>query len=124
MKLRRVVKEDLTAINRWYRQRNLPLVTADVLPDVGFIAPGVAAVFLYQTDSSIAMIEGLISNPEATLRDRKLAIDASILQCVYYARALGYTQVIGLTRDAGTYKRVKRHGFFDLGTYQMVAKRT
>ena len=124
MKLRKVVKEDLLSINSWYVKRSLPALSADILPEIGLIAPGVAALFIYQTDSSMAMIEGLIANPDATARDRAEAINQLIDTCVDYAHLLGYTQVIGLTRDAGTYKRVKRHGFFDLGTYQMVAKRT
>lgn len=40
----------------------------------GFIVPGVAAGFLYLTNSSIAYIDFYITNPDAGVRDRMRAV--------------------------------------------------
>lgn len=41
------------------------------LPPTGLIVEGIIAAFLYMTDSKIAIIENVISNPAASQADRK-----------------------------------------------------
>jgi hypothetical protein len=116
---RKVQPEDIEDILHWYDLRGQPLVNA-TFPPMGLIVEGVCACFLYQTDGDIAMIEGLISNPQAPGFQRYASANDIIKRLKNYAIARGYTKVIGITQDAGTLKRVQRLGFRDLGTYHMV----
>jgi len=52
-------------VNEWHRMRNLGPIHSAQLPDIGYIEPGVAAGFLYRTDSVYGLIDGFISNPLA-----------------------------------------------------------
>ena len=123
MKLKRFTPSDLVSISAWHVAHGLPPVPAEIVPKVGLVAPGVAALFIYQTDSSIALIEGLISNPAAPLRDRIEAIDQLMDACTELAFSMGFKQVIGFPKDNGTLKRAKRHSYEDLGPCRMILKR-
>jgi len=63
--MRRVRKEDMVEIGRWNDERGLPPLDFSVYPMLGFIEPGVAAGFMHRTDTSIAIFENFISNPQA-----------------------------------------------------------
>ena len=66
MSLKRVTSKDFPVIVHWYRQRKLTPPDPRALSDVGFIADGRVAGWLYLTNSNIAMIEGIISDPSST----------------------------------------------------------
>jgi hypothetical protein len=118
--MRRFQPSDLPELNSWYENRGLPPLDGCVLSTIGLIEPGVAALFLYGTDSSVAMLEGLVTNAQAEPTARNRAINEMIIKLLDQARELGFTKVIGLTQDPGTFKRVQQLGFRDLGLYHMV----
>jgi hypothetical protein len=71
-------ENDIDEINAWRVLRGFEPIPRDLFPKNGLIVRGVAAVFIYLTDSSLAMIEGLISNPEAGIIKRARVIKSLV----------------------------------------------
>lgn len=71
----------------WYRAWGITPPQEETLAKIGFISPGVAACFVYKGDK-IALIEGLVSNPEAPKEDRQLCIKAVLKACLEEAKGL------------------------------------
>jgi hypothetical protein len=108
---RRFEREDLFAINAWYKARGLPGVTLDTLPIIGQIVPNVAAGFLYLTDSSIALIEGVIANPDVIPEVRDIALDMIDLAITEDARRMGATHLIAVCVSPRLLKRSEHLGY-------------
>ena len=112
--------EDFTA---WYAPRLEAPVGPEFLPKVGYVVPGLAMGFLYQTDSAIAHIEGLVANPGAQGQARTQAIDEVVIAIIDEAKRLGFKTLHGLTELPVIVERAKRLGFIDDPTPQfMVVK--
>ena len=73
----------------WLDARGISRIHQNVLPAIGFIIPGYAAVWLYQTDSDFCQIENIYSNPAAP-EDKRKQVDLLINTSVIAARELGY----------------------------------
>jgi len=111
MDVRRFQTLDLITINAWYARRGLRTLHERELSQAGFIVPGVAAVFLYGTDSNFAFIENLISNPDRAPGVRKEAIDMLVDATEKEAKALGYDRILFLSEHKQVFDHGKRHGF-------------
>lgn len=112
MSLKRVTSKDFPVIVHWYRQRKLTPPDPRALSDIGFIADGRAAGWLYLTNSNIAMIEGIISDPSSTPSLRGESLDKLIGFMIDFSLQLGYTQILGITKHPNMEKKVKsKFGF-------------
>lgn len=107
---------------KWYSPHVEVVMGPDFLPKVGFVAPGVAMAFLYQTDSKIAFIEALIANPDVKGDARSAGIDEVVGAVIAEARTLGFKALIAQTDMHAVAKRARRLGFVaDAPTsYQML----
>jgi hypothetical protein len=113
---------DLDEMNRWYDLRGEPGVKIEMLPRLGFLAPGIAAGFLYQTDSALALVEGLVSNPEALLCKRAKALHLILGALTDAAKDFGFKLVIGSSKKTGPVALTLRQGFRKIGSFEMVVK--
>lgn len=111
MSLKRVTSKDFPIIVHWYRKRKLTPPDPRALSDVGFIADNRVAGWLFITNSNIAMIEGIISDPESTPSLRKESLNKLIGFLIDFALSLGYTQIIGVTKHPNVQELGKRYGF-------------
>jgi len=111
MSLKRVTSKDFPVIVHWYRQRKLTPPDPRALSDVGFIADGRVAGWLYLTNSNIAMIEGIISDPSSTPGLRRESLNKLVGCLIDFAVHLGYTQIMGVTKHIGIEALGKRYGF-------------
>lgn len=106
---------------RWMQQRG-QAITPEALPTTGFIVPGVAAGFLYRTDSSVAWIEGLVGAREVPAEARGRALDEIVRALRAEARQSGFKLMLGYTQLQVVVDRALRHGFtHEKGAYQLVA---
>jgi hypothetical protein len=121
--LRRYLATDLPEINAWYAARGLPEVPSHALPEIGFLVPGIAAAFLYRTDSSIAFMDGAVTCPTAPLRERFAAIHGIGEALVEKAHALGIGKLLIFTQRHGMASAMKRIGFQDGGTYGLLSRK-
>lgn len=87
-------KEHYKAVASWYHARGLEAPTPDKLPETGFIVDGIVAGWLYRTDSSVALIDGVISNPATLPGRRRLALKRLAAVLTDLAVATGYPDVI------------------------------
>ncbi|SEK92963.1 hypothetical protein SAMN05444354_10395 [Stigmatella aurantiaca] len=105
-----------------WNQARKEVLTADILPQTGYILPGKAAGFLYRTDSSVAWIENLVAAPELSREERSVAIDAIVKAVSDEARRLGFKMLLGYTVLDAVVKRAERLGFAHVeGNFQLVA---
>ncbi len=120
--MRRFNANDLDTVNSWYMARGMRVMEPDELPAVGFYEPGVAAGFVYQTDSSIALLEGYVTNPDADPVVRDGALDSITLALMRAARNAGKRHIVGLCQDPHIEARANKHGMASIGTYALVSK--
>ena len=106
--IRRYEDSDYEEVMSWLDARNIPRIHQNVLPAVGFIVPGHAVVWLYQTDSDFCQIENLYSNP-ASIEKRKY-VDLVIDTAIKAARELGYKFVQSTTSHPSVIKRAVKLG--------------
>lgn len=102
--------EDESMIRAWYEARGMTL-NASMLPKVGFICPGLAAGWLLQTDTKIAILEPFIANPNADKYDRDEALNKLLVRLELMAGQLGYTHVYGFSTSPTMIKRALDLGF-------------
>lgn len=77
----------------WWSQHDWSQLPRDALPKTGFIVEGVAAGFLYKTDSQFAILEFIISNKNAKKEDRKQAVDLVVKNLIDEAKNSGYNLI-------------------------------
>lgn len=118
------VSEHYAQIASWYCYRKLVPPPVSQLPKVGFVISDVACCFLYQTDSTLALMEGAISNPVADKQRRNEALDMLGVVVCDEAKRLGYKHIFGVSKIEAVQKRVKRHGGTTDGIPHLVIKRT
>lgn len=120
--IRAVRDEDLKEINEWcIAQREKPFAKK-AIPNIGRIEPGVACGFIFQTDSSLCLIEGYVTNPKASSEARNKALFAITVQLMTEAKDMGFTTVLAITKDLSIMERALMHGFKDLGFYHLFSK--
>lgn len=113
--------EDLDEINEWYKSRGLPKFLRSMAPKTGFIVHGVAAVFVYMTDSSIAIIEGLVSNPEVEKSERRAVIRNLVNYAYDYA--IGQKElVVAIIKNGWVKDLAKTTGYRSIGTHELFIK--
>lgn len=82
-------------VDQWCAARKMRPIPAGWLPSTGLIVDGVAAVWLYRSDSAIIFVEGLISNPDASMITRARATEALLERAGELAAEMGARYVVG-----------------------------
>lgn len=111
MRTRKVKETDFVSIERWRSSRGLPPILRQMYAPNGFIVDGVAAGFLTFTDTSVALIENLVTNPEVEKDEREAALSSIIVDCEKMARACDCTYVIGISNRSKIASYARMHGF-------------
>jgi len=111
-------ENDIDEVNNWRVLRGFEPIPRDLFPKNGLIVRGVAAVFIYLTDSSLAMIEGLISNPEAGIIKRARVIKS--LVSAAHTVALGLRgRVVVLIENDGVSSLALGLGYKSIGKCEL-----
>jgi hypothetical protein len=118
--IRKFQSEDVCEVDTWHEQHGMRPIQAP--PRVGFIVPGVAAGFLYQTDSDVALLEGYVTNPKASSTERHQALDGITQKLLESAADLGFRTVWAITKDAGISLRAQKHKMTRLGSFTVLVK--
>lgn len=113
---------DYDQVSSWFKARSMPSPRRGDFPQVGFIVEGVAVGFLVQTDTPCAIIDFFISNPAASRRKRREALDSITDELVRAARSLGFRAVKADTEILTIKKRAQRSGFRALGEFSSFIK--
>jgi hypothetical protein len=103
---------DLEQVNRWEQAQGLKPSELSSLSGNGWIEPGVAAGWLYSTDSDFCLLDGVVSNPEAAADERHMALDRIQQMAGIWAKALGFKHLVALcTVDSLLKRGVERYGY-------------
>jgi hypothetical protein len=102
-------------IRSWLSLREMDEKVMDDLPLTGFIVfnggHAIAAGFLRRCEGSTGMIDSVISNPNASSKDRDEALDLVFSSLIDEAKAIGMKGLIGFSTDYNTLYRSVKHGF-------------
>lgn len=109
-----VLEQHFTEVLRWYQMFGETMIP-EALPKTGYIVPGVAAGFLYRTDSSLCWLECLVANKDVPKEERNLALDAVVVALSQDAKKLGFKTLLGSTQLAAVVKRAQRLGWSYVG---------
>lgn len=110
MNLRPYKPEDFETVARWARDGYNTEYSEDQFPQTGFIVDGVAAAFMYATDSSVCYIENMISNRSADPAARDYAIKLILEALFLAARSQGFKVAYATTDLATMIFRAAQHG--------------
>jgi hypothetical protein len=99
----------------WMKLRGMSLKLIDELPEIGTIAIykelGIAAAFLRKVEPNFALIDNLITNPEALAHLRHEAIDECIKSVIEKAKKLKIEKLFAYTIEPTVLERSVKYGF-------------
>jgi hypothetical protein len=112
-------EEDYEIICDWWRWWRWPALPRTALPDnakSGFMVEKngepIVSAFLYLTNSTGALLEWIVSNPEYRQDDRKEAIELLINEAEKFCKAMGITFIFSIGRSKhlmDTHKKLGWH---------------
>jgi hypothetical protein len=120
--MRRYDAADYSDLSSWLSKRGMPLSQKMDLPEVGYIEPDVACGFLIQTDTKTAIIDFVISNPEASRRERNSALNCILRELIKHARWLHYKRINASIQVSVSKELAKSVGFRELGEHSEFMK--
>jgi hypothetical protein len=122
MEVRRYRPADYTQIARWAYERDKTEYAEHQFPATGFIVDGVAAFFLYKTDSSVCFCENMIANKNSDKKTRDLAIDLIIEAIFKEAKEQGFRVAYATTGLPAAVYRAVQHGAQAIGKQVLLTK--
>lgn len=113
--IKRYTNADYPLLQDWYEARKSKCPPRASLSDMGWIADGRVAGFLYITPSDVCIIEGIVADPNTipSLRQESLHKLSGFL--VDWAIALGYKNIVAITEHPSISTVCERLGFRELG---------
>ena len=112
---------ELDAVRGWYRARGLAVPVREWFGH-GFWVPGVAACFLYLTDSRRAYVEDLTTNPAESAAVRHVALLELGERLEQEARKAGVRYLVGWTQEEDVAERGRSGGYHPIGVFHGFAK--
>jgi hypothetical protein len=110
--VRAYTPSDYKDLEQWWKDQNWDPVPPSILPDLGFIVPGVAAGFLYTTNSTVAWMEWIVANPKKTFEIRDEALNAVLKTIESRAKELGFSTILISTSNKRLLERlVNSHNY-------------
>ena len=110
--MRRFLPADLETLNAWRVGHGEDALGPEMIPETGFIEDGVAAGFLFRTESpAVAMLDGFVTNPAAPLRARMEAVARIGEGLAAAAREAGIRALTAFTSSRGIRRLAERHGY-------------
>jgi len=118
LKFRPLKKEDYETICKWWKWWRWPVIPREMLPDKGksgFIVEKnnipIVSAFLYLTNSTGALLEWIVSNPEYREDDRKEAIELLITNAEVVCKNMGITYMFSIGRSKHLMKTHEKLGW-------------
>jgi hypothetical protein len=110
------------ALMDWLGKRNLPSSYGDNLPSIGFVGytletvppKPVASAHLRMCEQGVALLDNLITDPDASSKQRHEAIDGVVKRIIKTAKEKDVKYIMAYSVDVGTLKRSEAHGFVRL----------
>lgn len=111
IKLRKWNKEkDYPVICQWYKDWGMGKPSLDLFPENVFIIDHVICASYYKTDSKVAYIENIISNPDCPTNIRQIGLGVAGDYIFKLAKEDGFKVVIGFTQNKSVAQVSDTHG--------------
>jgi hypothetical protein len=120
--VKRYRAEDYPDLVDLYQSHGLAAPSERHLPTIGLIAPGVAAGFLYLTDSTIGIIDNFVTHKQAEREARNAALDEIVRILLDAAKGADCSVVKCDTQIYAIKQRATAHGFDCVGSYQVFVR--
>lgn len=101
---------DYARVAGWWESAGFEPLAPDALPQYGFVVNDICAGWLYRTDSSMAVIEWIVADPESDKEQRSQALDALLDKLLETARGVGITRIFTSANHPRLIERYERHG--------------
>lgn len=118
LKARALEESDWNVMPQWWKWWRWPEVSRDTLPlnGLGGIMvykndTPIAAGFLYLSNSKVAWLDWIVSNPEYKDKDRKQALELLINTLEEVAKQQGYSVIITITKSKHLIDTHKKMGY-------------
>ena len=108
--VRKIEKSDIEEIISWFHSRNIAF-TSEELPQLGYIVPGKAAGFMYQTDSNFVIFESFVGNTKCSRIDRQKALREIVTEMIKEAHNLGFKRAFGFVTSSTMLEIGYENGF-------------
>lgn len=112
----------IDTINSWLEWHGIQPLRKNMVPEV-CVKNDHAAGFLLETNTDVAIIEYLVSNPTSSPRKVRVCICAVIEELVRVANKKGFKRVCGFTNIPGIARIAKECGFNQRDQFLMFEKR-
>lgn len=122
MEVRRFVTSDFLQISAWAREYDAHYDIKQ-FPKTGFIVDGIAAFFLYSTDSSVCFLENMIANRAVDREERNRALSLLVEAIIKEASDLGFTVAYATTDNPSVVARAMRAGATVQGKQLLLTKK-
>lgn len=108
--------QDYPLFLSWWDGHGFPALPQEILPSLGMLisidgVPTAAAWCYLDSTTPLAMIEWVVTNPDAKPRTVPGAISAALEALTVTAKDLGYTTVLATCRQPSLSKVFQRQGF-------------
>jgi hypothetical protein len=114
--------DDYPIIFEWFEKRGMRTPPFNEFPRSGFIVDMHAAGFLIETDTSMAMFDFFISNPESPRALRDKALDQIVKGLSDLAKRRKYKYILCSSQVAAIERRAIKNHFRPLGLFKMFQK--
>lgn len=108
-------EKDYSDLCSWWKAQNWPSIERDFLSKTGIIVENdkdkLCAGFLYTTDSSFAIMEFIIGNPEVPKDERGKALDMLINELSKEAKKQGFKALFTMTNHSKLIDRYTKNDF-------------
>ena len=118
LNFRPLKEEDYETICKWWKWWRWPVIPRKMLPDKGksgFIVEKnnipIVSAFLYLTNSTGALLEWIVSNPEYREDDRKEAIELLITNAEIVCKNMGIAYMFSIGRSKHLMKTHEKLGW-------------
>lgn len=121
--IRKYEDNDYNELQSWQHVRGLNMPDKIYLSNIGFIIPNKASGFLYTTNSGIAHLEMLMSNPSISKQERDIAINKIVEIIIFTATELDFKVITSTTQMDVIMDRSKHFGFEIESNHSLLIKK-
>jgi hypothetical protein len=112
MKVRFFTSEDYPMICKWWVDHRHDAVALECLSKTGIIVNDICAGFLFKTDSAVALMEYIVSDPQSEKEFRRESLDHLIELLVSEAKKSGFSVIFTSFESIALCERLKsKHDF-------------
>lgn len=121
MRVRNFIPEkDYSMLVEWWKAQGWGPVPLSHLSPNGIVAEiaeaPVAAGFVYRTDSAVAVLEYIVTDPKISSSMRSAGLDQVLTAATQLVKGMGFQALFMACGDKGLAKRMEKHEFTVIGS--------